>query len=268
MVEEKAMIIEQLCMDNLREGVFCPNGTRFTDEWHGQLEAWLDGGILRGQIAKDDNGETMGFVLYYPIEKVPMEVGGDGLYMVQCIQVKPSHDKGAVAKILIESAIADARTSGAAGIVAEGVREENPSGHVSATFLDNLGLHRGESRGYATLYYVVFNDESQEPRYLPPRFDPIDTETKLRVDIMDCRLCYVGIHNRETVMQAVERSDCKKVEVVVHDQSTREAVIDKGFSSGVFIDGKLTYFRGPVTEADVMNAIDVADSARRRAMDR
>jgi GNAT superfamily N-acetyltransferase len=262
------MKIEQLCMDNLREGVFCPNGTCFADEWHGQLEAWLDGGILKGQIARDDDGEAIGFVLYYPIEKAPMEIGGEGLYMVQCIQVKPSHDKGAVAKMLIESAIADASSSGASGIVTEGVREETLHGHVSATFLDNLGLKRGESRGFATLYYVVFNNETKEPKYLPARFDPPSEETKLRVDIMDCRLCYVGIHNRETVMQAVERSKCENVEVVVHDQSTREAVIDKGFSSGVFVDGKLTFFRGPISEADVMNAIDVADSAHRRAMDK
>ena len=56
--------------------------------------------------------------------------------------------------------------------------------------------------------------------------------------------------------------------MVVHNTSTREAVIDKGFSSGVFVDGKLTFFRGPVTEADVMNAIRVANSARKRATDR
>jgi len=263
------MKIEQLSMDNLREGLFCPAGTQFSHEWHGQLEAWLDGGKLKGQIARDDDGEAVGFVLYYPIEKAPMEIGGDGLYMVQCIQVKPSHDKGAVTKMLIESAIADARSSGAAGIVAEGLREEEPiHGHVTATFLDNMGLTRGESRGFSTLYYVVFNEETEEPKYLPSRFDPPSNETKLRVDIMDCRLCYVGIHNRETVLQAVQRSKSEDVEVVVHNTSTREAVIDKGFSSGVFVDGKLTFFRGPVTEADVMNAIRVANSARKRATDR
>lgn len=263
------MNIEQLSMDNLREGVFCPAGSQFSHEWHGQLEAWLDGGMLRGQIARDDDGEAIGFVLYYPIEKAPMEIGGDGLYMVQCMQVKPSHDKGAVAKLLIESAIADARSSGISGIVAEGLTQEEPThGHVTATFLDNMGLTRGESRGFATLYYVVFSEDTDRPRYLPSRLDPPSDRTKLRVDIMDCRLCYVGIHNRETVLQAVQRSKSEDVDVVVHNTSTREAVIDKGFSSGVFVDGKLTFFRWPVTEADVINAIEVADSARRRAIDR
>lgn len=263
------MKIEQLRMDNLREGVFCPNGNKFADEWYGHLEAWLDGGLLRGQVARDDNGEAIGFVLYYPIESVPMEIGGDGLYMVQCLQVKPPHDKTGIAKALIESAVADARGNGATGIVAEGLREEEKNhDHVSATFLENLGLKKGQSRGFATLYYVIFNNKTEEPSYLPARFDPPESQTKLRIDIMDCGLCYVGIHNRETVVHAVERSERQAVDVVVHNQSTREAVIQKGVSSGVFIDGRLTFFRRPASEDDVMDAIEVADSARRRATDR
>lgn len=263
------MKIEQLRMDNLREGVFCSEGAQFADEWYGNLEAWLDGGLLRGQIARDDDGEAIGFVLYYPIEKVPMEIGGDGLYMVQCIQVKPPHDKTGVARTLIESAVADARGGGATGIVAEGLTEEEPlHDHVSATFLENMGLRKGQSRGFASLYYLVFNNESEEPRYLPARYDAPESKTKLRIDIMDCGLCYVGIHNRETVAKAVARSKSDSIEVVVHDQSTREAVVEKGVSTGVFIDGKLTYFRRPTSEGEVMDAIEVADSARRQAMDR
>jgi len=200
-----------------------------------------------------------------------MEVGGEGLYMVQCLQVKPPHNKIGVARKLIESAIADARGIGAEGIVAEGLAEveaDSDHEHVTAEFLESLGLIRGQSRRFATLYYLTFSPDAEEPSYLPERFAPLAERTKLRVDIMDCSLCYVGIHNRETVIQAVERSASQNVEVRVHDQSSRGAVIDKGFSTGVFVDGKLTFFRGPVTEADVLEAIDVADSARRQDMDR
>jgi hypothetical protein len=263
------MRIEQLRMDNLREGIHCGAGMPFADEWYGQLEAWLDGGMLRGQIARTDDGEAVGFVLYYPIEKVPMEIDGDGLYMVQCLQVKPPHDKGTVARLLIESAIADARESGATGIVTEGLAKREPlHDHVTATLLESLGLIKGQSRGFATIYYLVFEAGVEEPRYMPAQFVPPEGRSKLRVDIMDCRLCYVGIHNRQTVMQVVERSASDRAEVVVHDQNTREAVLDKGYSSGVFIDGKLTYFRGPVTEDEVMQAIEIAESAREREIDR
>jgi hypothetical protein len=263
------MQIEQLRMDNLREGIHCGEAMPFADEWYGLLEAWLDGGALRGQIARTEDGEAIGFVLYYPIEKVPMEIDGDGLYMVQCLQVKPPHDKGTVARMLIDSAIADARVSGASGIVTEGLTKRDPiHDHVAATLLESLGLTRGESRGFATIYYLVFDAGTEEPRYMPASFVPPQGRSKLRVDIMVCSLCYVGIHNRETVMRAVERSASDRVEVVVHDQNTREAVLDKGYSSGVFIEGRLTYFRGPVTEDEVMQAIEIADSAREREIDR
>lgn len=263
------MKIEQLRMDNLREGIFCANGTEFADEWYGELEAWLDGGRLKGQVARDDDGTVIGFVLYYPIEQAPMEIGGEGLYMVQCIQVKPPHDKEAVAKAMIESAIADARSSGASGVVAEGLAEMEPlHDHVTAAFLEDLGLKKGPSRGFATLYYSVFDRNAREPHYLPQRLRSAQKKAKLQVDVMSCKLCYVGIQNRETVLKAVERSKSDRVEVTVHDQTSRPAVIDKGFSTGVFIDGKLTFFRQPVSEGDVINAIDIADSARRRAIDR
>lgn len=267
--EVHGMKIERLDMTNLREGVYCAQGSAFADEWYRQLAAWLDGGLLRGQIARNDQGETIGFVLYYPIENVPMEVGGDGLYMVQCLQIKPPNDRAKVARVLIDSAVADARSNGASGIVTEGLRDEDPEhGHVTGEFLENLGLRRGQSRGFSTLYYVVFKEQTEEPRYLPARFDPPAGESKLRIDIMDCGLCYVGIHNRETVRQVVERSESRPVDLVMHDQSTRQAVVEKGMSTGVFIDGKLTFFRGPVSEGEVMDAIDVADSARRRETDR
>jgi len=263
------MRIEQLRMDNLREGIRCGEAMPFADQWYSRLEVWLDGGMLRGQIARTDDGEAVGFVLYYPIEKAPMEIDGDGFYMVQCLQVKPPHDKGPVARMLIESAIEDARTSGAAGIVTEGLTQKEPRhDHVTATLLESLGLIKGQSRGFATIYYLTFKGNVDKPRYVPAKFVPPQGRSRLRVDIMDCRLCYVGIHNRETVLQAVERAASEKPEVVVHDQSTRGAVLAKGYSTGVFIDGKLTYFRGPVTEDEVLQALDVAESAREQKTDR
>ena len=42
------MRIEQLSVDNLREGVYCPRGLKRSEEVYAQLEAWLDGSILRG----------------------------------------------------------------------------------------------------------------------------------------------------------------------------------------------------------------------------
>jgi len=89
----------------------------------------------------------------------------------------------------------------------------------------------------------------------------------VRLDILDCRRCYVGITNREVVKTVSERFK-DKVRVEVHDNTTREAILDKGMANGIFINGTLTFFEGHVSEEDVMNAIEVADTAHRQQTDR
>ncbi len=73
------MRIEQLSVENLREGVFCAKGKPHGEDMYRQLEAWLDGAMLRGQVARTDDGQPAGFVLYYPIEQAPLDVEGSGL---------------------------------------------------------------------------------------------------------------------------------------------------------------------------------------------
>lgn len=109
----------------------------------------------------------------------------------------------------------------------------------------------------------------EPPRYLEPDFKPRPTATpKIKVDILDCRGCYTYVNNRNLVEAVLEQAGREKFEVEVHDQNHREAIVDKGMSTGVFIDGKLTFFEGPISEDDVWNAIEIAQIARRQATDR
>ena len=264
------MKIERLSVDNLREGVYCPRGLKRSEENYAQLEAWLDGSILRGQIARDDSGEPVGFILYYPIERVPMEVDGSGLHMVQCLFVKPEFQDQGVGRALVESAMSDAMESGALGLAAQAHHMEptDRTDYLPASFFEHLGMAPGESRGSTTLYYKSFGKSASPPRYLDPSFQPPPDETRIRIDILDCRRCYTAVTNRGIVEQVAQTLKDHEVKVVVHDQNTRPAVLDKGMSSGVFIDGKLTFFDGPITEEDVWNAIRVASSARGLRVDR
>lgn len=265
------MNIEQLRVDNLREGVFCHNGKPRGEEVYEQLEAWLEGDKLKGRIARDDLGDVAGFILYYPVEEAPMDVDGDGLYMVQCVFVKPEYRKKGVGKALIESALADARESGAAGFAVEGFEQQNVHDFFPKTFPEHLGMTPSESRGPGTLYYIGLDETGEAPRYLKPRFTPPKNRAKVRIDILDCRRCNIGVSNREVVKSVIEHAaetQGEDLELVVHDQNTRDAVVDKGMSSGVFVDGKLTFFRGPLSEEDIMNAINVAAAARKRRIDR
>lgn len=261
------MKIEQLSVANLRDGVFCGHGKAHGPEVYDQMEAWLEGDLLRGQIARDDSGNVVGFTLYYPIEEAPLDVTGQGLYMVQCLYVKPEHQDHGIGRALIESAMADARANGASGLAVEaytGVRRGDFD-YMPSTFFQHLGMKPGETRGSATLFLSSHEENARPPRYLRRRFEPPTDTPRLRIDILDCRRCYVRATNTAVVKAVAESAEA---EVVIHNQNTREAVVDKGMSSGVFIDGKLTFFQGPISEQDVWNAIQVADAARKHASDR
>lgn len=264
------MRIEALSVENLREGIFCGGGRPREGEMYAQLEAWLEGDVLRGQIAREDDGLVTGFVLYYPIERAPLDVTGEGLYMVQCVTVKPEFRGRGVGRALIESALSDARENGASGLAVEAFRGERRGrwDYMPSTFFDHMGMAPGPSRGSATLYYKRFGRSTSEPAYLDPRFSAPPERNVVRIDVFDCRRCYTKVHNRSVVEAVAESVGSGRVKLVVHDQNSREAIVDKGMSSGVFVDGKLTFFKGPVSEEDVMNAIEVAESARERLIDR
>ncbi len=252
------MKIEQLQLNSLRNGVFCPGGC-VSREGNGNLDAWLDGGILRGQVAKDNNGDILGFVLYYPIEMTPME-DGEGLYMVQCLHIGQTAHRARIAKILIDSAVADAFVQGGTSMTAHSLTEADYS-TTPATFVHNRGINTPESHNFTTVFYVVFNETQRQTNHRGQ-----SGRTKLRVDIVDCEKCYADANNQEPIEKAIEKLDTR--DIAARPKADQEAIVDRYFSSGIFLDGKLIYFVGPTSEDDVMSAIEVAESARKRSMDR
>jgi len=263
--------IDKLDTSNLRDGVFCAHGKTRPDAMYDQMEAWLDGNLLRGQIARADDGEIAGFVLYYPIEHAPLDIDGKGLYLIQCIFVKPKYQKSGIGRSLFQASIADAQANGATGLAVEGFSEREKDGfeYKPGAFFAHMGMTPSDTRGQGMLYYVGFKEEVEPPHYLEPNFKPRPTATpKIKVDILDCRRCYTFVNNRNLVKAVLEQAGREKFEVEVHDQNHREAIVDKGMSTGVFIDGKLTFFEGPISEDDVWNAIEIAEEARRQATDR
>lgn len=267
----EAMQIERLDTSNLRDGVFCCHGKPGPEPMYEQMEAWLDGNLLRGQIARADDGKVAGFVLYYPIENAPMDVEGEGLYMVQCIFVKPEYQKAGVGRALIETAMADARANGASGLAAEGYSGRMKAGfeYKPGAFFAHMGMTSSDTRGQGTLYYVGMKENARPPKYLEPNYKPSQQiQPKIKVELLDCRRCYTFVNNRSVVEAVLEHVGSDKVDLVVHDQNHRQAILDKGMSTGVFIDGKLTFFDGPISEDAVMDALEVAITARQHKMDR
>jgi len=262
------MHIEPLSVDNLREGILCaatgPDGRESKD----RLEVWLEGNQLRGLVARNDSNEVTGFVLYYPIERAPLDPENEGLYMVQCLYVKPEYHSSGVGRLLIEGAVADARTTGASGVTVDGFRRRTPGpDFMPGAFFRHMVSTGPESRDEGTLYYFTPNEHASAAQGVGRKPKSSSEPPRVKIDILDCRRCYLGISSR-SVIDVVLESANTAIEPQVPDQHTREAVVDKDMSSGVFLDGRLTFFGGPITEDDVWNAIDVADNARERSMDR
>jgi len=264
------MEIEPLSVENLREGVFCAQGRSHAQEVYGQLEAWLDGGTLRGRVARAMSREAAGFVLYHPIDTYPSDTEGHNLYMVQCVHVKTAFQNQGTGKALIEAAMQDAVDSGASGLAAEGYSSSSQKGpHViPGAFLQRAGMQPVDSQGINTLYYMP-SDSSVEPPRFAKRIPERTTQAKkIRIDVFDCSDCVVAKTNRDVVETVVAQLGEEKVELVTHEPGRRDAGTDARMANGVFVDGKLTFFRGPISEDDVWNAIEVARSAKEMSIDR
>lgn len=263
------MRIEPLSTANLREGIFCggknPNG----ELMFSQMEAWLQGDMLRGQVAYTDSGDVAGFVLYYPIERAPLEFEGEGFYMVQCLLVKPAFELQGFGSGLIAAAMRDASEYGAVGLAAQGFSPEagDVYGPVPGSFFERMGMHVVESRGHSSLYFSRIKPGGRQPAFMNTQFKPPAAKDRLRVDILDCRNCYSAVRNVQVAKKVLDDLG-DAVEVHVHDQNSRSAVVDKGMATGVFIDGNLTFFGRVTRPADIMSAFEAAMAAKRMRTDR
>jgi len=255
--------IEPLSIENLREGFFCPGDDPRGEKVYEQMQAWLAGDVLRGRVAYSDSDQVAGFVLYYPIEQAPVDFEGEDFYMVQCVLVKPEFAGQGIASALIAEALKDAAEHGAAGLAAEARPiHDAEKGSPMAALYEQLGMKLVESRGDRVLYFTRLRENAREPSFAKQRFRPPPGEQKVRVDILDCRRCYTASRNAD-VVQEVLRELGDQVEVHIHDQNSRQAVLDKGMSTGVFIDGALTFFKPIIDPEDVMTALEAALVARR-----
>ena len=233
---------------NLRRGVFCARGEA-GNKMLDRLEGWLKKGILRGQVALSDQGEAIGFILYYPIDTAPLEVAGENFYAIQCVYVRPDQGKKGIGQKLVEAAAKDAEAQGVGGLAVEGFSFPTQGGFEfmpKAFFLD-VGFKEVASRGPASLLFKAVRPGARPPSYLKESFRPPMGAKGLRIDLLNCDRCWVGISNND-IVRRLAKSYGDRVEVHEHDQNTRPAVLEKGQAVGIFLDGENVFFGPPITE--------------------
>ena len=251
------MRTEALSRQNLRPGVFCASGEP-GERMLRRLDEWLGQGILRGQVAFSDEGETIGFILYYPIERAPLEVAGESFYTIQCLFVAPPHMGKGVGQALIEASAADAQEQGASGLAAEGFSfppDEGGFEFMPKGFFLDVGFEEVASQGPASLLFRALRPGATPPSYLQPSFTPPKGADRLRIDMFNCERCWVSIANCDIVRRQAQ-SYGDRVEVHEHDQNTREAVLEKGYVVGIWLDGELVFFGPPITEEQAREELE------------
>jgi len=250
------MRLEALSPQNLRQGVFCARGEA-GQRMLNRLEEWLKKGILRGQVAFSDQGEAVGFILYYPIETAPMEMAGENIYAIQCVYVRPDQGKKGLGQKLVEAALKDARAHGVGGLAVEGFSFPAQGGFEfmpKAFFLD-VGFTEIASRGPASLLFRAVRGRARRPSHLKASFQPPRGAKRLRIDLLNCERCWVGISNCDIVRRLAE-SYGDRVEVHEHDQNTRTAVLRRGMAVGIFLDGENVFFGPPITEEQAKEELE------------
>lgn len=250
------MRLEALSSRNLRQGVFCARGEA-GQTMLDRLEEWLKEGILRGQVAFSDQGEAIGFILYYPIETAPMDVAGENFYAIQCVYVRPDQGKKGIGQKLVEAAVKDAQAQAVGGLAVEGFSFPSQGGFEfmpKAFFLD-VGFKKVASRGPASLLFRAVRPGAKPPSYLKGAFQPPRGAKRLRLDLLNCERCWVGISNSD-IVRRLARSYGDRVEVHEHDQNTRPAVLEKGLAVGIFLDGENVFLGPPITEEQAKTELE------------
>lgn len=251
------MRIEPLTSDNVRGGVFCARGEA-GDKMLDQHILWIRDGVLRGQVAFSDDGQPIGFILYYPIASAPLEMEGEGFYAMQCLYVRPDQGGQGVGRDLIEAAARDARAHNASGLAVEGFSfpmEESAFEFMPKSFFLAMGFQEAATQGPGTLLFLSVRADAQPPRYLAASFQLPPGADRLRIDLLNCHRCFVGIRNNDVVRRVAEEYGAL-VELVEHDQNQRQAVLEKGMAVGIFIEGETAFFGGPITKEQVRQEIE------------
>jgi hypothetical protein len=150
-------------------------------------------------------------------------------------------------------------------VAIEGIEREDVknSDYVPGPFF----RRKDDSRGPTTLYVISAEEGVNAKRSVRRVRIPPDG-VKLRVDILDCRQCHGNVSGVQIVESVLQEAENRKAELARFDQGGWETMADESMSSGVFVDGNLTFFKGPISETDVVNALEVIESARRRCTNR
>jgi N-acetylglutamate synthase-like GNAT family acetyltransferase len=256
-------------VDRETEGTFlrCLHDARPDDPRVIELRRrWFDAERKRGLRARVlvlDSGEVAALCQYMPVEHTHIE--GKDLLVILCIWVHGyDHHIGnrqgnGYGRYILEAIEADARESGAAGLVAWGMDFPywNP-----VSFYEHMGYSRVDKDGMAVLVWKPFRDDAAPPRYLHQTRRPAAETDKVSLTVFmngwctgSCGQCVTA---RDAVAGLEDRVDYSEV-----DTSDPEVLRSWGISDGIFVEGEPYRSGEPPASSEVLRA-DLLELSRRK----
>lgn len=193
---------------------------------------------LRVKLAVDADDRPLGMIQYLPVEESPVE--GAGLFMILCIWVHGydegvgDHQRHGIGSALLEAAEADARSLGATGMAAWGLRIPV---WMRASWFKKHGYRPADNQGVRQLVWKPFSPVAAPPRWVPSGPVP-ETETgRVTVTAFKNGWCPASNVVHERARRAAEELGAG-VTFVSIDVTRKEDLVRFGHSDEVFIDGK------------------------------
>ena len=219
---------------------------------------------LRVKLAVDRDDRPLGMIQYVPIEMSPAE--GEGLYVILCIWVHGSRrgigdvQGRGVGTALLDAAEEDARSLGAQGMAAWGLRL--PVWMRSAWFKKH-GYRPVDRLGVRELVWKPFVDGAREPRWVPEKPVPDGEPGKVNVIAFDGGWCPAANLVYERARRAAEDLG-PEVSFTTIDTTDREVFLRCGRSNQVLVDGRPLQRGAPPSYRAVRRRIGRKLKRRRR----
>lgn len=194
---------------------------------------------LRVKLAQDEEDRIVGMVQYIPIEESYVE--GKDLYFIYCLWVHAykegvgDHRKKGIGKMLLKAAEEDARSLGASGICAWGVRI--PVFMRSKWFKRN-GYEVADYDGVAELVWKPFVENAQAPKWMKVKKKPEKVDGKVAVTAFVNGWCPAQNISFERA-KAVASEFGDRVELRIIDTTSRDALSQWGICDSIYINDKL-----------------------------
>lgn len=199
----------------------------------------------RAQIAYTQ-GRPVGFIEYYPIEVANLEVDGQDVMAIWCINVSEEERGKGLGSRLIQACLDDARRLGRKGVV---VTCWDPFWMPKAIFERHGFAEVGPAGPNGLVLFKAF-EQVEEPCWIgrKPVFRPV--EGKLALDIYHTHRCPIHWRNTRLVTEVAKEFGAV-IDIRKHPTDDRAEMREHGTAYSIYLNGGLIA-AGPLAAAGVI----------------